>query len=58
MLKPRANIFGRRPTDNEMRLKNDETNNRNEHEFFRVGNKRRRLIRFPIIPNIHIGKPA
>jgi len=47
MLKPMANILGRRPPNNEMRSKNDEINNRNEREFFRVGNKRRRLIRFP-----------
>jgi hypothetical protein len=58
MLKPKVNILGRRPTDNAIRLKNDEMNNRNEHEFDRVENKRRRLIRFPIRPKIHIGKPA
>jgi len=58
MLKIMANIFGRRPLDSARVLKIDEINKRNEDEFDRVGNKRRRLIRFPIIPKIHIGKPA
>ncbi len=35
-----------------------QANKRNEDEFDRVENKRQRLIRFPIIPNIHIDKPA
>ncbi|CAF1147164.1 unnamed protein product [Rotaria sordida] len=55
---PTAKALGRRPTDSAMRLKNDETNNRNEHEFVRVENKRRRLITFPIIPKINIGRPT
>lgn len=58
MLKLIANILGRRPADNAMILKNDVKNRRNDDEFDRVGNKRRSLIRFPIIPKIHIGKPA
>ncbi len=58
MLKVMANILGRRPSDSAMILKTDEINKRNEDGFDRVENKRRRLIRFPIIPNIHIGKPA
>jgi hypothetical protein len=58
ILKLMANILGRRPSDSAMILKSDETNKRNEDAFDRVENNRRRLIRFPIIPNIHIGKPA
>ncbi len=55
-LKLNANIHGRRPSGSAMILKNDETNKRNEDGFNRVENKRRILIRFPIIPEIHIGK--
>jgi hypothetical protein len=58
MAKPMVNTLGRSPTDNAVRLKNDETNNKNEHECVRVENKRRRLIRFPIVPKINIGKPT
>jgi hypothetical protein len=53
-----ANIFGRRPSDNAMILKYDETDKRNDDGFDRVGNKRRILIIFPIISKVHIGKPA
>ncbi len=38
--KPIFNTLGRRPPDNAMILKNDETNNRNKQEFDRVENKR------------------
>jgi hypothetical protein len=58
MLKAMANILGRRPLASAIILKNDETNKRNEDAFDRVANKIRRLIRFPIRPKIHIGKPA
>jgi hypothetical protein len=55
---PIAKTLGRRPANSAMILKNDETNNRNEQEFDRVENKRQRLIKFPIIPRINIGKPT
>jgi hypothetical protein len=54
MLKIITNIPGRRPPDSARVLKIDEINKRNDDEFDRVGNKRRRLIRFPIIPKKHI----
>jgi len=54
MVKLMANVLGRRSPESARVLKIDEINKRNDDEFDRVGNQRRRLIRFSIIPKIHI----
>ena len=55
---PKDSIRGRRPNDNDMILKNDEINNKNEHETDRVENNRQKFIRLPMIPKLKIGIPA